>query len=64
MNLLRPELNDQYFVGRIFKYIALIENQILIHISLKFVPKDVIDSRPALVQVMAQCRIGVKPFIT
>ena len=35
---------------------------ILIRISLKFVPKDQIDNRSALVQVMAWRRTGDKPF--
>ena len=35
---------------------------ILIEISLKFVPKGPIDNNPALVQIMAWCRIGDKPL--
>ena len=46
----------------IFKWIFLNENDsIPIHISLKFVPKSLIDSEPALVQVVARCRTGDKP---
>ena len=47
----------------IFKWIFLNENdRILIHISLKFVPRSPVDSKSALVQVMAWCRIGNKPL--
>ena len=35
---------------------------ILTKISLKFVPKGPIDNNPALVQIMAWCRIGNKPL--
>ena len=35
---------------------------ILIKISLKFVPKVLIDNNPALVQIMAWRRIGDKPL--
>ena len=46
-----------------FKCILLNENdRIPIRISLKFVPKSPIDNTPALVQVMAWCRIGNKPL--
>ena len=47
----------------IFKCIFLNENdRISIKISLKFVPRSPIDNKPALVQVMAWCRIGNKPL--
>ena len=47
----------------IFKNIFLNENdRILIQISLKFVPRRAIDNKPALVLVMAWCRIGDKPL--
>ena len=47
----------------IFKHIFWNENvRILILISLKFEPKDPIDNKSALVQVMAWCRIGDKPL--
>ena len=46
-----------------FKCIFLKENdRILIHISLKYVPRSPTDNKPALVQVMAWCRIGNKPL--
>ena len=45
------------------KCIFLNENdRILIRISLKFIPKSAIDSKPALVQVMAWRQIGAKPL--
>ena len=47
----------------IFNRIFLNENVwISIKISLKFVRKDPIDDKPALVQVMAWCRTGYKPL--
>ena len=47
----------------IFKYIFLDENdRIWIQISLKFVPRGSIDSKSALIQVMAWRRMGDKPF--
>ena len=47
----------------ILKRIFLNENvSILIQISLKFVPKGLIDNKSALVQVMAWRRIGDKPL--
>ena len=47
----------------IFKCIFLTKNVwITIKISLKFVPKEPIDSKPALVQVMAWRRTGDKPL--
>ena len=47
----------------IFKWIFLNENyRILVPISLKFVPRSVIDTMAALVQVMAWHRTGNKPL--
>ena len=47
----------------IFKCIFLSENgKIPIQISLKFVTRNPIDNKPALVQVMAWCQIGDKPL--
>ena len=47
----------------IFKCIFFNENnRILIKIILKFVPRSPTDNKPALVQVMAWCRIGDKPL--
>ena len=46
-----------------FKCIFFKENDgIVIQISLKFVPRIVIDNKPALVQVMAWCQRGNKPL--
>ena len=43
----------------IFKCIFLDENdRIPIEISLKNIPKSLIDNKPALVQVMAWCQLG------
>ena len=47
----------------IFKWIFVNEKVcISIRISLKFIPRDPIDNRPALVQVMAWRRTGDKPL--
>ena len=47
----------------IFKCIFLNENgTILIQISLKFVPKSLIDNKPVLIQVMAWRLFGAKPL--
>ena len=47
----------------IFNRIFLNENVwIAIKISLKFVPKDAIENKPALVQVMAWRQTGDKPL--
>ena len=47
----------------IFKCIFLNEKfGIVIRISLKFIPKDPIDNKWAMVQVMAWCRTGDKPL--
>ena len=47
----------------ILKSIFLNENyRILIQISLRFVPRGPVDTKPALVQVMAWCQIGEKPL--
>ena len=45
------------------KYIFLNENDsIPVRISLKFVPRSLIDNKPALAQVMAWRRTGDKPL--
>ena len=47
----------------IFKSIFLNENErILIQISPKFLPRSLVDNKPALVQVMAWRRTGDKPL--
>ena len=51
------------FADAIFKCILLNENEkILIHLSLKFVPRSPIDNIPASVQLMAWHRTGDKPL--
>ena len=62
-NTLRPRQNGRHFPDDIFKCIFLFENVwIWINISLKFVHKVRINNIPALVQIMAWCRIGDKPL--
>ena len=62
-NTLRPRQNGRYFPDDIFKCIFLNENVwISIKISLKFVPKGLINSIPALVLIMAWRRSGDKPL--
>ena len=50
------ELTGRYFEDDILGYIFRMKIYILIHISLKFVPKGEIDNKPALVQMMARRR--------
>ena len=60
---LRPRQNGRLFADDIFKCILLKENVwIPIKISLKFVPKGLINNIPALVQIMAWRRPGDKPL--
>ena len=60
---LRPIQNGRHFPDDIFKCIFLFKNiWIWIKISLKFVSKVRINNIPALVQIMAWCRIGNKPL--
>ena len=62
-NTLRPRQNGCHFAEDILKCIFLNENVwIPIKISLKFVPKDPINNKPALVQIMAWCCPGAKPL--
>ena len=62
LNTLRPRQNGQHFPD-IFKGIFVDENvEILINISLKFVPKGRIYNIPALVQLMALRWPGDKPY--
>ena len=52
-NTLRPRQNGRHFVDDTFKRIFVNENvKISINISLKFVPKGLINNIPALVQIM------------
>ena len=62
-NTLRPIQNGRRFADDTFKRIFLNENiRISIKISLKFVPKGLINNIPALVQIMAWRRAGDKPL--
>ena len=62
-NSLRLRQNGRHFADDIFNCIFSNENVwIPIKISLKFVPKDPINNIPALVQIMAWRRPGVKPL--
>ena len=62
-NTLRPMQNGRHFADDTFKCIFFNENVwILIKISLKFVPKGLINNIPALVQIMAWCRPSDKPL--
>ena len=62
-NTLRQRQNGRHFADDIFKWIFLNENiWIPIKISLKFVPKVLINNIPALVQKMAWCRPSDKPL--
>ena len=63
VNTLRPRQNGRHFADDIFKRIFLNENILIpIKISLKFVPKGLINNIPALVQIMAWRRPGDKPL--
>ena len=63
INTLRPRQKGRHFANDIFICILLNENVwILIRISLKFVPKCLINNNPALVQIMAWRRPGDKPL--
>ena len=63
VNTLRPRRNEQHFADDIFKRIFLNENiWFPITISLKFVPRGLINNIPALVQIMAWRRPGDKPL--
>ena len=63
LNTLRPRQDGRLFPDEIFKSIFFNENvQILIKISLTFVPKAPINNIPALVRKMAWRRPGDKPL--
>ena len=62
-NTLRPRQNGRLFADDTSKRIFLNENiRIAIKISLKFVPKGLINNIPALVLIMAWRRPGDKPL--
>ena len=63
LNSSPPGQNGHHFADDIFKCIFVNEKFcILIEISLKFVPKGLIDNNPALVQITAWRWIGDKPL--
>ena len=63
INTLRPRRNRRHFADDTLKRIFMNENaRISINISLKFVPKGLINNIPALVQIMAWRRPGDKPL--
>ena len=58
-----PGQNGRHFADDIFKCMFVNEKFcILNRLSLKFVPKGLINNIPALVQIMAWCRSGDKPL--
>ena len=58
-----PGQNGRNFADDVFKCIFVNEKFcISIEISLKFVPQGPVDNNPALVEIMAWCRIGDKPL--
>ena len=62
-NTLRPRQNGRHFADDNFKRIFMNENvRISTNISMKFVPKSLIDNIPALVQIMAWRRPDDKPL--
>ena len=61
LNTLRPRPNGHHFADDVFKHIFLNENVcILLKISLKFVPKDLINNISALDQIMTWHWPGTK----
>ena len=63
INTLRPRQNGRIFADDTFNCIFLNENiWISFEISLKFVPYGPINNIPALVQIIAWCRLGDKPL--
>ena len=63
LNTLRPRQNGRFSADDTFKHIFLNENiRISIKISLKFVPKGLINNIPVLVLIMAWRRSGDKPL--
>ena len=63
LTTLRPRQNGRRFADDVFKCIFLNENVwISFKISLKFVPKDPINTIPVLVQILAWRRSGDKPL--
>ena len=62
-NSLRAKQNGHHFADDIFKCIFFSENVLIpIEISLKFVPKSLMNSKPVLVQIMVWHRTDNKPL--
>ena len=60
---IESETNGHHFADDIFKSIFLNENVLIsIKISLKCIPRDIFNNIPALVQMMAWSRPGIKPL--
>ena len=58
-----PGQNGRHFTDNIFRSIFLNEEvRILIRISPKFVPNDLIDNNSALIQIMAHRLFGAEPL--
>ena len=63
LNTLKPRQNGRHFADDTFKRLFMKENvRISMNISLKFVPKGLINNITALVQIMAWRRPGDKPL--
>ena len=63
INTSRPRQNGHHFADNIFKCISMNEKIcILIQISLKFVPRGLIDNKAALVWVKPWRQTGDKPL--
>ena len=57
-----PRQNGGHFKDDILKLNFFYEDcWIVVHISLKYMPRGQMNSNPELVQIMAQCRTGDKP---
>ena len=64
LNTLRPRQNGRHFPDDTFKRIFLNENiRISTKNSLTVVPKGPINNIPALVQIMAWCRLGASHYL-
>ena len=63
VNTLKPRRNRRHFADDIFKCVFLNENVLIsVKLSLKFIPMGPVNNIPSLVQMMAWCRLGVKPL--
>ena len=63
INTLRPRQSGSHLPYNNFKVICFYENCcIFIKILLKFIPRGPINTIPALVQIIAWCRLGGKPL--